>query len=85
MCVELCPSRSLSIGLLESGGPSDSSEISDGSNVVRFELDPGRCIGCGVCAEACPEAAIEMALPSWRVAVAGAGRSCRVDLLAARG
>lgn len=38
-------------------------------DAYRWELDEGQCIGCGICADVCPERAISLPrdglLPTW--------------------
>jgi ferredoxin len=76
ICVEVCPTRALERDVastlavtmpaptLDSAADRTSAPSMDG---LRFELDPGRCIGCGDCARVCPEALLEMAIAPVRV------------------
>jgi len=75
LCVELCPSRSLSLDLRDSN---------EAFGIERFELDAGRCIGCGLCGEACPENAIELCATTTAAASSGSALPLRIDLLAQR-
>lgn len=54
----------------------------DAIEIRRFELEPGRCMGCGLCRRACPEEALIMAEGGSRVGVGAApARLGLVDLL----
>ncbi len=68
LCVAACPCQAL---LLEFSGPA-----APGSEVpipdaplreIRFDLDPGRCIGCGECVRVCPSNLLEMQVRESRV------------------
>lgn len=50
----------------------DAARLPRGSEGVRFELDPGRCIGCAECVRVCPSQLLVMQIERDRV---GAGRA----------
>jgi ferredoxin len=75
LCIRVCPSRCLT---LETEGKGR------GLRVTRFELVHGACIGGGLCDEACPEDAIEMAARSRVEPAPLSGRPGVADLLTKR-
>jgi formate hydrogenlyase subunit 6/NADH:ubiquinone oxidoreductase subunit I len=69
LCVEICPSRSLSLlvsdaagaaGISDAAGAARAAAGEAGLVVSEFALEVGGCIGCGRCVEECPEEALEM-------------------------
>jgi formate hydrogenlyase subunit 6/NADH:ubiquinone oxidoreductase subunit I len=63
LCVEICPSRSLSLlvsDLSDAAGAARAAAGEGGLVVREFALEVGGCIGCGRCVEECPEEALEM-------------------------
>jgi len=86
VCTEVCPSKALTVLSREienrnAANGASPTGLSSSVDVIRFELDLDRCIGCGICVEDCPEDALMMR-PAPLLALAAKGaRASRLDLL----
>jgi ferredoxin len=74
-CIEICPSGALALGVGDGAMPKSaavapsalSASASVSASAIRFDLDPGRCIGCGECEQVCPSNLFEMSVDDSRV------------------
>jgi len=99
-CVAVCPCQALRLEFsgpasLDTQAPAMDVDVDmdvdmdagmdAGPGEIRFDLDPGRCIGCGDCARVCPSDLLEMqvrasrigegACPPWQSLVQGGAPS----------
>lgn len=74
VCIAACPSHALA---RETATDRDSTA----PLTLDFILDLGRCIGCGICVEICPEAVLELIDAPLALWAPAAGQSLKLALL----
>ena len=59
LCETVCPAQCISIRTVNSTAV-EATQFAKGRWPEQFDIDIGRCLFCGLCAEACPEEALVM-------------------------